>query len=167
MIHLYPSIYPIYSHMSFCCFFDWIFYCISSIIIIILKLFETLHINSQLSVNAWFTRFLYMAPTSRYTDCGFDTELLCCLKGGVWGVALRKAKKKKIQQPWILFLSSDNPLPSHRCQKLNLQNKGGESTADKLQLSPDRWMMKKRQRLKRKCTPWKMKEDILQEVYYL
>lgn len=29
-------------------------------------------------IHAWFTWFLYMAPTSRYTHCGFDTEVLCC-----------------------------------------------------------------------------------------
>lgn len=111
--------------------------------------------NSAL-IHAWFTRFLYMAPSSRYPHCSFDTKLLCCLE---WG--------GEQKQPWILFLSSDNPLPSHGCQKLNLQDKGGESTADKLQHSPDRWMINKRQRLKPKGAPWKMKWDIQQDVHYL
>lgn len=56
-----------------------------------------------------------------------------------------------------LFLSRDNPLQSHGCQKLNLQDKGGESTADKLQLSLDRWMINKLQQLKGKRTPCKLK----------
>lgn len=56
-----------------------------------------------------------------------------------------------------LFLSSDNPLQSRGCQKLNLQDKGGECTADMQQLSPDRWMRNKQQQLKGKRTPCKLK----------
>lgn len=100
-------------------------------------------------IHAWFTRFLYLDPTSRCTLCGFDTEVLCCLESG------GKKDKKKLNRS--LFLSSNNPLQSHGCQKLNLQDKGGVCTADMLQLFLDRWMRNKQQQFKRKRTPCKPK----------
>lgn len=82
------------------------------------------------------------------------------LENGGGGGKDQKNKNKS------LFLSSDNPLQSRGCQKLNLQDKGGESTADKLQLSLDRWMINKRQQLKRKRTPCKLRYDVWQDVHY-
>lgn len=90
-----------------------------------------------------------MAPTSRYTHCGFDTEVLCCEE--------REKKKRPKNKNKSLFLSNDNPPQCCGCQKLNLQDKGGECTADMLQLSPDRRMRNKRQQFKGKHVPCVLK----------
>lgn len=72
-------------------------------------------------------------------------------------VRKRGGKKRPKNKNKSLFLSNDNPPQCCGCQKLNLQDKGGECTADTLQLSPDRRMRNKRQQFKGKHIPCELK----------
>lgn len=113
---------------------------------IFMKVFEMSQVNSHPTFNS---RLIY--KISIYGS-NFKVHPLW-----FWyrGALLLGRKKKKNNRS--LFLSSDNPLQSCGCQKLHLQDKGGERAADMMQLSPDRWMINKRQQLRRKHTPCKLK----------
>lgn len=121
-----------------------------------------------------------MAPTSRwfFFFFFFDTEVLCCSEMGGRG-GRRGTGEKNTQQQKKKKNEKRNKRGVYFCRVTTLgslvdvrsgiyKTKAGGSTANKLRLSPDRWVINKRRRrrLRRKHTPGKLKWDVWRDGHY-
>lgn len=106
------------------------------------------------------------APIAGFFLFCFDTEVLCCLEMGGGGGRKGKGKQKneKRNKRGIYFCRVTTLRSLVDVRSGIYKTKAGGSTANKLRLSPDRWVInKRRRRLRRKHTPGKLKWDMWQD----